>query len=231
MFIGHFGVAFAAKRAAPRVSLGVRFAAAQLADLLWPTFVLLGIEEVRVQPGITVVTPLDFVSYPYSHSLLLLGVWGAAFGTLYVAFRRAAPAGVAIALLVVSHWVLDVVTHRRDMPLTPAAGSRRFGLGLWNSLPASLATELTMFAGGVAVYLAATRAVPRRAAVKAWPFGPPPPSAAAVVWTAETIWLLVVWAWWADRPTADWSEERQWGLETRESTPTSTRPPISPGRF
>ena len=229
MFIGHFGVAFAAKRAVPRVSLGALFAAAQLADLLWPTLVLLGIEEVRVQPGITVVTPLDFVSYPYSHSLLLLGVWGAAFGVLYVAFRRAAPAaGFAIALLVVSHWVLDVVTHRRDMPLTPAAGSRRFGLGLWNSLPASLAIELTMFAGGVAVYLAAARTVPRGAGMKAWAlivvlpviflastFGPPPPSAAAVVWTAEAIWLLVVWAWWADPPVADVSEARRWAVDTR----------------
>ena len=209
MFIGHFGVAFAAKRAAPRVSLGALFAAAQFADLLWPTLVLLGIEEVRVQPGVTVVTPLDFVSYPYSHSLVLLVVWGAAFGGAYVALRRARPsAGLAIALLVVSHWFLDVLMHRPDMPLTPLPGSTRVGLGLWNSLPASLAVEFAVFAGGVAVYLGATRA----RSIAAWTlvvtlamiflastFGPPPPSAAAVAWSAEAMWLLVAWGWWADR--------------------------------
>jgi len=212
MFIGHFGVAFAAKKAAPRVSLGALFAAAQFADLLWPTLVLLGIEEVRVQPGVTVVTPLDFVSYPYSHSLVLLVVWGAAFGGAYVALRRARPsAGLAIALLVVSHWFLDVLMHRPDMPLTPLPGSTRVGLGLWNSLPASLAVEFAVFAGGVAVYLGATRARARRS-IAAWTlvvtlamiflastFGPPPPSAAAVAWSAEAMWLLVAWGWWADR--------------------------------
>ena len=213
MFIGHFGVAFAAKRAAPRVSLGALFAAAQFADLLWPTLVLLGIEEVRVQPGVTVVTPLDFVSYPYSHSLVLLVVWGAAFGGAYVALRRARPsAGLAIAPLVVSHWFLDVLMHRPDMPLTPLPGSTRVGLGLWNSLPASLAVEFAVFAGGVAVYLGATRARARTRSIAAWTlvvtlamiflastFGPPPPSAAAVAWSAEAMWLLVAWGWWADR--------------------------------
>src|SRR5437899_1454997 len=120
MFLGHFGLGLAAKRAAPAVSLGALFAAAQFADLLWPTLVLLGVEQVRVQPGITAVTPLDFVSYPYSHSLLMLCVWGAAFGGIYVALRRARPkVGVILALLVVSHWFLDLVVHRRDMPITP----------------------------------------------------------------------------------------------------------------
>src|SRR5207247_11295943 len=107
MFLGHFGLGLAAKKAAPTVSLGALFAAAQFADLLWPTLVLLGVEQVRVQPGITAVTPLDFVRYPYSHSLLMLCVWGVAFGGVYVALRGArAKAAVVLALLVVSHWVL-----------------------------------------------------------------------------------------------------------------------------
>src|SRR5882672_8273044 len=101
MFIGHFGLGFGAKRAAPIVSLGTLFIACQFADLLWPSLVLLGYEQVEVQPGATVMTPLNFVSYPYSHSLLALCVWGAAFGAAYLVIRRTrmAPA-VTIALLV-----------------------------------------------------------------------------------------------------------------------------------
>jgi membrane-bound metal-dependent hydrolase YbcI (DUF457 family) len=115
MFIGHFGLALGAKKAAPAASLGTLFAACQFADLLWPTLVLLGYERVEVLPGATRMTPLDFVSYPYSHSLVALVVWGTVFGAVYYAIRRTriAPA-VTIALLVVSHWFLDYVVHRPD---------------------------------------------------------------------------------------------------------------------
>jgi hypothetical protein len=212
MFIGHFGLGFAAKRAAPTVSLGALFAAAQFADLLWPTLVLIGVEQVRVQPGITVVTPLDFVSYPYSHSLLMLCVWGVAFGVIYMALRRARPpVAITIALLVVSHWVLDVVVHRPDLPITPW-GSARLGLGLWNSLPGTLAAEFAIFGAGVALYARATRARTRGGTIGFWSlvallamvylastFGPPPPSAAAVAWSAQAMWLLVAWGYWVDR--------------------------------
>ena len=120
MFLGHFGLGFGAKRVAPAVSLGALFAAAQFADLLWPTLVLLGLERVDIQPGATVVTPLNFVSYPFSHSLLALTVWGVLFGVGYKVIRRSrAAAAITIALLVVSHWLLDVITHRPDMPLAP----------------------------------------------------------------------------------------------------------------
>ena len=124
MFLGHFGLAFGAKKAAPAVSLGALFAACQFADLLWPTLLLLGYEHVVIQPGITALTPLDFVSYPYSHSLLALCGWAIAFGAIYVVLRRARiSASVTIAALVVSHWLLDYITHRPDLPLTP----RRIG--------------------------------------------------------------------------------------------------------
>src|SRR5882672_7341909 len=107
MFIGHFGLGFGATKAAPAVSLGTLFLACQFADLLWPTLVLLGVEQVEVQPGATKMTPLNFVSYPYSHSLLALCVWGVAFGVVYLAIRRTrVSAAVTIALLVVSHWAL-----------------------------------------------------------------------------------------------------------------------------
>src|SRR5436190_23964420 len=119
MFIGHFGLGFGAKKAAPAVSLGTLFAAGQFADFVWPTLVLLGVEHVEVQPGATRMTPLNFVSYPYSHSLVALCLWGIIFGGVYLAISRARPsAAVTLALLVVSHWLLDFVTHRPDMPLT-----------------------------------------------------------------------------------------------------------------
>jgi hypothetical protein len=212
MFLGHFGLGFAAKRAAPPVSLGAMFLAAQFADLLWPTLVLLGIERVQVQPGVTAVTPLDFVSYPYSHSLVALAIWGALVACAYLAAARGRMAGaVALGLLVISHWVLDVVTHRPDLPVT-IGGSDRLGFGLWNSVPATLLVEFVLFGAGVAWYLRATSARDAAGSIALWSlvmfvvvvylasvFGPPPPNAATVAWSAEAMWLLVAWAFWIDR--------------------------------
>ena len=70
MFIGHFAVAFAGKKVAPKVSLGVLFLAAQFLDVLWPVFVLLGAEHFRIISGITKVSPFDFYDFPISHSLV-----------------------------------------------------------------------------------------------------------------------------------------------------------------
>ena len=211
MFIGHFGLAFGAKKAAPAVSLGSLFLACQFADLLWPTLLLLGIERVEVEPGVTAMTPLDFVSYPYSHSLLALCVWGLTAGIVYALVRRARGlAALTLVALVVSHWVLDVVTHRPDMPLT-LNGPARLGLGLWFSIPATLAVEFVLFAAGLAVYLRATSARDRIGSIGPWTlaafllivylaaaFGPPPPSATAVAWSAQALWLVVVWGYWVD---------------------------------
>lgn len=212
MFIGHFGLAFGAKRIAPTVSLGLLFAACQLADLLWPTLLLLGIERVIIEPGNTVVTPLDFVSYPYSHSLLTLGILGMSLGGAYMGLRRApAAAGATLFLLVLSHWLLDVLTHRPDMPLTPTSRTH-VGLGLWNSFWGTVVVEGLLFAVGLAQYLRTTRARSRGGAIVLWSlvafmviiyagnlFSPPPPSATMVAWAAQALWLLVAWAWWADR--------------------------------
>jgi len=212
MFIGHFGLGFGAKKAAPTVSLGTLFVACQFADLLWPTLVLLGYERVEILPGATRMTPLNFVSYPYSHSLLALCVWGVAFGALYHAIRRSRiSAAVTVALLVVSHWVLDYVTHRPDMPLT-LNGPDRLGLGLWNSMPGTLAVELTIFAIGLALYLRETTSRDWIGSIGLWGLvgfllavyaantvSPPPPSAAAVAWSAEAMWLLIVWGYWIDQ--------------------------------
>jgi hypothetical protein len=217
MFIGHIALGLAARGAAPRVSLAVLVSAAQFADLLWPVLLAVGVEQVRIAPGDTAFTPLQFVSYPYSHSLLLLTVWGALFGAVYVRiFHRAAdPAATRtfflLAALVVSHWPLDFVTHRPDMPIYP--GGPRVGLGLWNSIAGTMAIEVPMYLAGVRAYLRATRPRDRWGS---WGFGslavflgvayvvnvvaPPPPTVSAL-WIAALVAAaaLTLWAWWADR--------------------------------
>jgi hypothetical protein len=213
MFVGHFGMALAAKRLAPRASLAVLILAAQLADVLWPVLVALGIEQVRIDSGNTAFTPLDFVAYPYSHSLVLLVVWGLLLGVLTRRHVRGRAAILLIAGLVVSHWVLDWVTHRPDMPLFP--GGPRLGLGLWNSVPWTLTVELVMFAAGVWIYVGITRA---KDAVGRWGFfglmaflllaylanlRSVPPSVRAL-YTASMVGVVVIaaWAWWVDRHRA-----------------------------
>jgi hypothetical protein len=210
MFIGHLAVGFAAKRAAPRAGLGALMAAPILLDLVWPVLVLAGAEVVRIDPGNTAFTPLDFVSYPWSHSLLLACGWAALYAGGYWAVTRYAAGAAVIAAGVVSHWVLDFASHRPDMPLWP--GGPRVGLGLWNSVPATLVVETLLFAAGVGLYLASTRARDRTGALALWGFvalqalvyvgnavGPPPPSVTALVWVALTQWLFIPWAAWIDR--------------------------------
>ena len=210
MFIGHYALGLAAKRVSPGLSLGVLFGAAQLADILWPFLLALGLEQVRIDPGNTAFTPLDFVSYPYSHSLVLLVVWGLAAGWI---FGRRHRHGIAVvAALVVSHWILDVITHRPDMPVYP--GGARLGLGLWNSVPMTVAIEVPLYVAGVWLYLRATRA---RDGAGRWGLvlllstllviylgdalsaGPPPSVAALTVVAAAGGVLFTAWSWWADR--------------------------------
>ena len=138
MFLGHYAVALAAKRAAPRTSLGTLIFAAQWLDELWPILLLAGVERVRIVPGLMAANPLDFVSYPISHSLLMAIVWGAVIGGIYFAVRRYVSGAWIVALAVVSHWVLDLVVHRPDLPVWPGSATR-VGLGLWNSIAVSAA--------------------------------------------------------------------------------------------
>src|SRR5437764_9799315 len=155
MVIGHYAVAMAAKRFAPRTSLGTLIAASIFLDLLWPVLVLLGIEIVTITPGATAVTPLTFVSYPYSHSLLMSMFWGLLFAGGYYVARRYVPGTITLGVLVVSHWILDAVVHVPDLPLTPW-GNTRIGLGLWHSRPLSFGVELALFCFGLAIYIGTT---------------------------------------------------------------------------
>jgi membrane-bound metal-dependent hydrolase YbcI (DUF457 family) len=212
VFIGHYALALAAKRAVPKVSLGVLFGAAQLPDLVWPVCVLLGWERVAIVPGITAFNALDFTSYPWSHSLLMVAAWGAAAGWIYFLGQRDRTGAVLIGLLAVSHWVLDWATHRPDMPLWPG-GTTRVGLGLWNSVGATVLIEGALYLVGAIIYLRATQPRDRTgryalgslllvlaAFYLADRFGTVPPSERALGWFALVGgWLPVFWAAWADR--------------------------------
>lgn len=211
MFIGHFGVGFGAKAVSPRVSLGTLFVAAQLVDLLWPTLLLLRLERVRIDPGATAVTPLAFEHYPISHSLLAAAGWALIIGGGYFALRRSRTGAVTVGVLVLSHWVLDLVVHRPDLPLLPGL-STRVGFNAWASLPLTLAIEVPLFGIGVWLYARATspRDPPGRWGLLALIaflltvyaanlFGSPPPSVLAIAWVGQAQWLLVLWAYWLDR--------------------------------
>ena len=211
MFLGHYGVALAAKRMAPRASLGTLAFAAQFLDELWPILLLLGVETVRVAPGLMKTNALDFVSYPISHSLLTALLWGVGVGGGYRLLRRDGRTAVLLGALVVSHWFLDAPMHRPDLPLWP--GSRLVvGGGLWNSIVATVVIELGLFGAGLLLYLRGTR--PRDAIGRWAPWtlvaallfiflgglgGAPPPSARAVALVTLGLWLFVPWAAWIDR--------------------------------
>lgn len=212
MFVGHFALGFGAKRVAPTVSLGTLFLAVQWADLVWPLFVLAGIEKVTIEPGVTRLSPFNFIFYPYSHSLIALILWGLLIGMAYAYLRssRLRNAWILVAL-VVSHWVLDVVTHRPDVPID-LLNSVRVGLGLWNSPAGTLIVELSMFVVGVILYARSTIARDRIGRYGFWAlvafllifylaslFGPPPPSVPALAWGAEALWLIILWGYWLDR--------------------------------
>ncbi len=211
MFIGHFGLAFAAKRAAPRTSLGTTFVAAQLADLFWPMFLLVGAEQVRIAPAShNPFLTLDFVSYPWSHSLATELMAGAAFGALYFALTRYTAGAIVVGLLVPSHWLLDFVVHVPDLPLYPG-GAARLGLALWRNPVATVIVELILYFAGVMIYARATQAKDRIGRFGLWSlvvvllalyaasFGPPPPSVKALAWTALIGWPLWALPWWVDR--------------------------------
>jgi hypothetical protein len=210
MFLAHFGVAMAAKSVAPRPSLGTLVLAAQLVDCVWPVFLLLGIEQVKIAPGITVVTPLDFVSYPYTHSLVAGLTWAALVAGGYWWLRRDNRGASWLAALVLSHWLLDALSHRPDVPTWP--GGPVVGADLWDSLPATLVVEFALFGAGAWIYARVTRPRDRLGSVLLWAFfvtlvflyfaavfGPPPSDVPAVAIGALAVWLFVAWAYWIDR--------------------------------
>lgn len=211
MVIGHFAVGFALKRFAPQVSLGVLMAAAALPDLLSPIFMLVGWEGFRIVPGITAFMPYDLERIPYSHSLLMALVWALLLAGGYWLPTRFRTGAATIFIGVLSHWLLDFITHRPDLPIYPG-GSLRVGLGLWHSILGTLAVEVPLFIAGVWLYITTTRPKGIVGILALWGLigvmvliyargllGTPPSDERATTWIALLIWLVPPWAWWIDR--------------------------------
>ena len=203
MFVGHYGVSFAAKKAEPAIPLWVLFIAVQLLDVLWAPFVLLGIEKVRIVPGITASNPLDLYYMPYTHSLLAAIGWSVVAFLVYRAVRPAPPRAAAIVgLAVFSHWVLDFLVHRPDLPLYD--NTAKVGLGLWNLPAVALGLEALLLFGAMWLYL--RQGTARRTALVVFGvsmlaiqayvfFGPPPASdkaAAATALVAYAIFAVII---------------------------------------
>jgi hypothetical protein len=210
MFIGHLAVALGARRVEPQVPLAATVAAAFALDLVWPVLLLLGVEVVRVSPGDTAFTGLSFESYPWTHSLVMVLAWSAIGFVLGKRLFGTARAGAVIGVLVLSHWVLDWMTHRPDLPLWP--DGPKTGLGLWNSIPGTIAVEAGLLLVGVWMYKSASEAADRTGTLAftaflalttlLWvsqPWAPVPESTSAVAWGAMALWLLPPWAMWIER--------------------------------
>ena len=214
MFVGHLAVAFSGKTVSRSTSLVWFVAAANLVDLIWPLLLLAGLERVRIDPGNTAFTPLAFEWYPWTHSLFMGVVWGLALAVLSRSFGVASGGARLIAALVVSHWILDFITHRPDLPLWPWPDGV-YGLGLWQSVPATFAVEGLMWAAGVALFLRVRRPLGIQGQLAFWsfvlvstllwasgPVSPPPPNARARALFALLGWSIIPWAWWIERTAA-----------------------------
>lgn len=212
VFLAHFGVGFGAKRLAPAVSLGSLFLAAQFIDLLWPSLLMLGIEQVTILRDHSQHPPLLFTHYPISHSLLMVLVWSALVAFVYRLLRPYPRGALVLGAAVCSHWLLDLLVHRPDLPLYPGS-STLAGLGLWEALPAAIGLELLIFSAGIWMYYRSTVAIDRRGKWGLWGLviflllifgadmagGEPPPSVNALAWIGQAQWLLVAWGSWVDR--------------------------------
>ena len=208
MFIGHFAVGIAGRRLTPRAGLGWWISSAIFLDMVWPVLVLFGLEHVEIVQSTNPFLTLAFTDYPISHSLVGASIWAAIFPGVWRIVKGRADGAWLLAGGVLSHWVLDVVSHLPDMPVLPHGPY--LGLGLWRSVGLTIVVETAMYVAAIAYYARHRR--PRRAF---WilvavlyalyvvsVFAPPPPSVAAVAWTGIVAWLFLPWAWWADRPRA-----------------------------
>jgi len=211
MFIGHYAVALAAKKAAPKTSLGTLLISAQFPDLLFPILALLGLEHVRPDPGNTAFAPYDFYDYPISHSVITSITWSIAFGLTYFAIRGDRKGSWVLGICVLSHWILDFISHRPDMPLIPGVASY-VGLGLWNSVAGTVIVEGGIFVAGVILYIRTATAVDRIGRYSFWAFvvfsilfyvgiilNREPASKSALTIGGLLQWIIIPWTYWIDR--------------------------------
>lgn len=211
MFLGHFGAGFAGKKFSKSASLGTYFMAAQWIDLLWPILLLLGIEKVKIEPGISNVTPLNFNYYPFTHSLAAAIIWGVIFGVIYFLIKKNAKTSIILGVFVVSHWVLDFLVHIPDLPIFPGS-ELKVGLGLWNSFAATIILEGLIFGIGIYLYYKVTKTKNKTGTYSLIGlvvfliliyisnlFGPPPDSVKAIGIVGNAQWLIILWGYWIDK--------------------------------
>ena len=210
MLIGHFGVALAAKSLTPKTSLGTLFLSVQLVDFVWPIFLILGIEQIRIEPANTALTSIEYQYFPYTHSLLGVVGWAMLIGMIYYVIRRNRNSAYILALGTISHWVLDALVHRADLPLLPGY-EVYVGIGLWNSLLGTVLVELSIFLMGLIIYVSSTVAIWRLGIYGFWGLiaillvswigsitGLPPSSEKMVAIIGLSQWIIIPWAYWID---------------------------------
>lgn len=210
MFIGHYAIGMLGKKYAPQLSLGTLFLSVQLVDMLWPIFLLAGLEHVKIEPGNTTFTPLNMVNYPITHSLTGGITWGGILALIYYIVKKVKRPAMVIGVGVVSHWFLDLLMHKPDLPIYP--GGAKYGFGLWNSVPGTFFVELTLFAFGIYTYIKLTKPNDKTGNWSFWglivflllawlssAFGPPPPNVNVLAVSALLLWFLVPWGYWIDR--------------------------------
>ena len=204
MFIGHYGLAYAARGSEKRLPLWVYFVAVQWVDVVWTILIWFGIERVHIQPGANPSNPFVFDYYPYTHSLAAGIGWAALAYVVYrILTKRHGPLrpGGYLALAVLSHWFLDFLVHEPDLPLFDE--SRKVGLGLWNHPMIELAVELLLLTAGAVYYFTKCHELSnrRRVAIVALcvfmvamqlvsAFGPPPPSVRVMAASGLVLYLL-----------------------------------------
>lgn len=213
MFIGHFGLSFAAKKAAPKVSLATLFLATQFVDLLWPFLLVFHIEKMAVVPGFTKTNSFDFEYFPWTHSLLMGVVWGIVVGGIYWLIKKDKQGALVVGLCVLSHWFFDLIVHVSDLQLLPFV-DMKVGFGLWNHVILTLIIEFVLFLGGAYIYTTVTKA---KNWVGKWillvlvvlllivqlgnTYGPPPAGGLVnLLITFLTLFAVILaLAWWIDR--------------------------------
>jgi len=176
---------------------------------------LAGIEKVKIEPGNSAFTPLNFIYYPFSHSLLFVFIWAILFGAVYFLIRKDIKSSVILGTLVLSHWVLDLISHVPDLPLYPGS-SLRLGLGLWDFVVMAILVEGLIFIAGAFLYITSTRAENKKGSIGLWSllmvlaaiyaaglFSPPPPSVNAIAFSGLLQWLFVAWGYFVDRNRKD----------------------------
>ena len=213
MFIGHFGLSFAAKKASPKVSLGTLFIATMFVDIIWPFLLVFNVEKVAIVPGYTKSNALEFLYFPYTHSLLAGVIWGVVVGFIYWLSKRDQRGALVVGLCVLSHWFFDLIVHTADLPLSPF-GDFKVGLGLWNHVAISLTMETIIFLAGVYLYTTVTKAKTTKGKWALWSFvifllifqfantfGPPPSDSMMNLFvTLITLTAIIVsLAYWIDK--------------------------------